>query len=288
MKRTQDWSERLGLERPRAKSLIVTIYGDSLLPRGGRCWLSDLIRLVGPLGVNERMTRTAVFRLVQDGLLEAERVGRQSRYTLTSKGWNTFDSAQSRIYGNTNAEKSESWTTILVPKSLESDTRTALVRALGWIGYAELSPGLLGAPQPAKQAQDVLRDMDMAGHCMLFDSRPVTPDLLPGLVFGAWSLETLASDYETYLNTFDALTVEEINADQDAFELRTLLIHAYRRILLRDPALPEDQLPKDWPGHHARVLTATLYHQLSPRVDQFLRVALKETGAIAGGSHRFP
>jgi phenylacetic acid degradation operon negative regulatory protein len=30
--------------------------------------------------------------------------------------------------------------------------------------------------------------------------------------------------------------------------VRTLLIHAYRRVLLRDPLLPAALLPLDWPG----------------------------------------
>lgn len=37
-------------------------------------------------------------------------------------------------------------------------------------------------------------------------------------------------------------------ADADAFTARILLIHHYRRVVLRDPLLPSALLPADWPG----------------------------------------
>jgi phenylacetic acid degradation operon negative regulatory protein len=43
---------------------------------------------------------------------------------------------------------------------------------------------------------------------------------------------------------------------------RILLIHEYRRVILRDPILPAALLPEDWPGQTARRLCAGLYHKL--------------------------
>jgi len=51
--------------RVQASSLIVTIFGDAVLPRGGRVWLGSLIRLLEPMQLNERLVRTSVFRLRQ-------------------------------------------------------------------------------------------------------------------------------------------------------------------------------------------------------------------------------
>jgi phenylacetic acid degradation operon negative regulatory protein len=41
--------------------------------------------------------------------------------------------------------------------------------------------------------------------------------------------------------------------------VRTLLIHAFRRVLLRDPQLPPALLPLDWPGAAAYTLTRDFY-----------------------------
>ena len=81
------WIKRtLAADPPRAKSLIVTVWGDALAPHGGAVWLAGLIRLLAPFGINERLARTSVFRLTRDGWLEAEAHGRRSRYRLTAAG----------------------------------------------------------------------------------------------------------------------------------------------------------------------------------------------------------
>ena len=47
--------------RVQAGSLIISVFGDAVLPRGGRIWLGSLIRLLEPLELNERLIRTSVF-----------------------------------------------------------------------------------------------------------------------------------------------------------------------------------------------------------------------------------
>ena len=51
---------------------------------------------------------------------------------------------------------------------------------------------------------------------------------------------------------------------------RILLIHAYRRIVLRDPGLPAALLPDDWPGHAARALTGRIYRRLLGPSESYL------------------
>ncbi|OYX13969.1 MAG: hypothetical protein B7Z15_05510 [Rhizobiales bacterium 32-66-8] len=53
----------------------------------------------------------------------------------------------------------------------------------------------------------------------------------------------------------------------DAVSARLLLVQVYRAVLLRDPRLPADALPLDWPGLAARRLFARLYRSLSPLAD---------------------
>jgi len=46
---------------------------------------------------------------------------------------------------------------------------------------------------------------------------------------------------------------------EQCFVVRTLLMHEFRRTLLRDPQLPDQLLPHDWPGNAARQLCHELY-----------------------------
>ena len=70
-------------------------------------------------------------------------------------------------------------------------------------------------------------------------------------------------------------------SDADAFTARILLIHHYRRVVLRDPLLPIALLPKDWPGQAARKLCGRIYRALLPKSEQWLdRHATNENGPL--------
>ncbi len=70
----------------RSGSLITTVFGDAIAPRGGTVWLGSLISVMADFGVSERLTRTSVFRLVKDGWLQSAQIGRRSHYRLTDEG----------------------------------------------------------------------------------------------------------------------------------------------------------------------------------------------------------
>ncbi|MEM9394044.1 MAG: hypothetical protein AAGA38_09310 [Pseudomonadota bacterium] len=71
--------------RPRVWSLIVTVFGDVALPRGGELPLSRLQVLLGRIGVEAGTVRTALSRLGHDGWVERRRDGRSSVYHLSAR-----------------------------------------------------------------------------------------------------------------------------------------------------------------------------------------------------------
>ena len=62
------------------------------------------------------------------------------------------------------------------------------------------------------------------------------------------------------------------------FIVRTLLIHAYRRVLLRDPQLPAALLPLDWPGAAAYALCRDFYRLTHRAAERHLAATLSEPG----------
>ncbi len=93
---------RFRRQRPlRGGSLIITIFGDSILPRGGAITLSSLIALTAPFGLNERLVRTATARLAKEGWLASRRGGKLSEYHLSTDGRSRFADATRRIYSET-------------------------------------------------------------------------------------------------------------------------------------------------------------------------------------------
>src|SRR5262249_33869584 len=129
----------LASDRPRAKSLVATVFGDAIQPHGGAVWLGELIDLLGPFEIGERVVRSSVFRLVKDGWLEAERNGRRSLYTLTASGARRFQLAHRRIYERPEAAWDGSWMVVFTG-GLRGAGRARLDRELHWEGFRPLNP----------------------------------------------------------------------------------------------------------------------------------------------------
>src|ERR1700689_2816770 len=99
----------------RGGSLIVTLFGDSIMPRGGAVALGSLIALALPFGLNERLVRTATARLAKDGWLEGRRAGKLTEYRLSHDGRERFAEATMRIYGEPDPAWSGRWTLVVLP-----------------------------------------------------------------------------------------------------------------------------------------------------------------------------
>src|SRR5262245_9213661 len=67
---TQSLLTRFHRQKPvRSGSLLITVLGDSIAPRGGIVTLGSLIRLAEPFGLPDRLVRTSVGRLASEGWL---------------------------------------------------------------------------------------------------------------------------------------------------------------------------------------------------------------------------
>ena len=263
--------------RGQAGSVIVTVFGDGVLPRGGRIWLGSLIELLAPLGLNDRLVRTSVFRLTQDDWLEAVAHGRRSDYRLTPSGRRRFIEASRQIYTAAPPPWDQRWRLITVAGVLDASERERLLRALFWHGFGEMAGDCFVHPSADLEAVFESLDGEGLGDALLkllplVAANPRLP--VSGndadLVHRAWNLERLGQDYAAFVATYRAILqqwqarggVPSSMGDDCAFLIRTLLIHDYRRLLLRDPQLPGVLLPTDWPGHEARTLCRQLYQQL--------------------------
>jgi phenylacetic acid degradation operon negative regulatory protein len=55
-----------------------------------------------------------------------------------------------------------------------------------------------------------------------------------------------------------------------------LLVHQFRAAALRDPGLPDEALPKGWPGRPARQLFAQLYLSLSTAAEAHIAATFED------------
>ncbi|QIB66776.1 phenylacetic acid degradation operon negative regulatory protein PaaX [Kineobactrum salinum] len=284
----------------RSTSLIITLFGDVVSQHGHTIWLGSLVQALAPLGVNERLVRTSVFRLVKEGWLEAERVGRRSYYRFSTHGNAEYERAARRIYATEDTSWEGHWQ-ILVPLAIPDRDREDFRRSLGWQGFRNIANGTFAKPGAGGRAlRETLEEFDASDKVMVFDatsSRLASPQLLRKMVHECWQLEQTAAAYRAFLGDFKPLykwlQQEQTLTPETAFIIRTLLIHDYRRVLLHDTPLPEELLPPGWPGAEAQALTGAMYKTLAQPSMHHITSTLKAgngpmPAAGKGFAARFP
>lgn len=255
---------RFRRQRPlRAGSLLVTIFGDAITPRGGVATLASLIRLAAPFGINERLVRTSVARLAQDGWLANRRDGRLSEYRLTDAGRRRFTDATRRIYASNPHTWAGSWTLVLLPPARVA-VRSELRRQLQWLGFGQLDAGVLAhATMPAAEAWQACARVPGGDRSIVFVAAGSDPRADRRIATTGWELGELAARYRRFIAAFDPLrSALGPSSDVDgesAFVVRSLLLHEFRKLHLRDPLLPEPLLPTRWVGIAAYDLCRELY-----------------------------
>ena len=266
--------EQLKREPSRTGSIVITVFGDAIVPRGGSVWLGTLLEFFQYLDIGSGVVRTAMSRLASDGWLERNKVGRNSFYRLAEQGRQTFDTATRHIYDPPPSDWTGRFELLLIGNGEDRDaSRDALKNA----GFGSPLPGVWvapsGVPVPDEAARAIRLEVsaeDDSGRRLLSES---------------WPLDRTADAYQKFMKTFEPLHGwigrGAPLTDAEAFTARILLIHHYRRVVLRDPLLPSALLPGDWPGRAARKLCGEIYRGLLPASEQWLdRHASNEDGVL--------
>lgn len=241
----------------RAGSLIVTVFGDAIAPRGGSLWLGSLLEIMALFGIDAGHVRTALTRLVQENWFARSRAGKNSYYRLSPEGAAKFADATRRIYHAGEPDWDGALQMVLLT-ALDAKARAAARDALAAQGFGQAAPALMLRPQTAQAV----------AHCQIDNAIWLTArvegngESARALGALAWQLDDVATAYARFIDIFAPLSGRRPGADWDgpqAFRLRIILLHEYRRIILRDPLLPRAMLPDIWPGGEARVLCRKLY-----------------------------
>lgn len=266
---------------PSARNLIVTVFGDLVLPSEvtvGELSVQTLARLLGPFAVGERLVRTSLSRIVGEGLLTVRTEGRRSHYSVAEAARPTFERADRRIYRGVAATRDRAWDgawTIVIIDGTTSTTsaRAELRRRLGWAGFGSIGPNIMASPLiDADAAADIVGDIE-PGSVMITRSRLLDRDHLTGpeqLVRRSVDLEAAEAahgDLLAWFAGFDDAVLDALDDDR-SLKLRVLLVSRFRRVALAEPDVPASLLPADWVGHRSRRLAARIYEAILERSDR--------------------
>jgi phenylacetic acid degradation operon negative regulatory protein len=272
-----------------ARTLLVTVFGDGVEPHGGEVWAGSLLRLVEPLGINERLVRTSLNRLVGEGFLVTRRHGKRSFYSVTPMARRDVRQAERHIYHPRGDPWDGRWTVVVNTSAVAPPARAAVRQHLSRLGFSALGPSVHITPFDRTDAlRQVLDDLGLGSQLAVFRGEvPPTTGLddadLAGLL--STELKALQPAWRKFLRRFRPLADAAVEAGaaqltpESAFLARTLLIHNYRRIVLKEPELPAGLWPPGWVGDAAYDVAARCYHALSGPAEAHLLAVCEEGGA---------
>jgi phenylacetic acid degradation operon negative regulatory protein len=248
---------RRSVGAPAARSVLLTVLGEYVLPLQDAVWQETLIGALGALEHKPQAARQALARSIAAGWLRTERRGRRSRVHLTAATAEMLRTGAERIHAF-----GEPWTwegrwllvVVRVPEE-RRDVRHQVRTRLAWDGFGSLGGGLWISPH-AERERELLAGARRDGVAALMSFQAEIGELGdPGeVVAEAWDLDAVAAAYRDFVTTFGRLRPRSPDA---VFRAQTLLVHEWRKFPFLDPDLPEDMLPAGWPRRRAH----ELFHQ---------------------------
>jgi phenylacetic acid degradation operon negative regulatory protein len=261
-----------------SRDVLMTILGEYVLPNGHRAWTRTILALMASMGVRDKAARQALSRMSDRGWIDRERVGRQTRWTLTEHSRRLLESGADRIYhfGQVARPWDGSWLVLLasVPEP-ERRVRYRMGLGLNWAGFGSIGQGIWLSPW--RQQEDVAVGLlnDLGVRATSFRAELGSLGSGPALAREAWDLPVLRAQYDDFLADTKRLVEVLLNPAEAATELAGL-VHRWRRFPFLDPDLPAELLPHDWPGPAAARRFADLRAALLPGAQAWWRGAEAE------------
>lgn len=270
---------------PKAKSLIITFFGDTVFPYGGTIWLGSLVKFMEEFDISEKLTRTSIFRLTKEGWLSSKKLGRESYYSLSDLAIDRFLKAHYSIYAYDEQENNRDWI-VLLTNSVEVNKEAELSKTLKKEGFANPAKHLYLHPHyKMEYMQDILIKNKLQNEVLLIKGpihMPMTKEIIKDMAHTYWDLKDIENKYQDFISKFRKVFSLKTPIDQftpkQCFILRILLIHEYRRALLFDPKLGNELVPIDWLGKAASSLVESIYSFIHHGANTYVQENLSTVG----------
>ncbi|EHR53053.1 phenylacetic acid-responsive transcriptional repressor [Saccharomonospora marina XMU15] len=251
-------------QRPQA--LLLNFFAAHLLGRDEAVYSASLIDVLAKVGVGEHAARSTLSRMTRRGLLQRHRSGKRVYLGLTEYTASVLQEGGTRVRQAVNREWDGHWTVLgfSLPETRRSD-RHLLRSRLAWAGFGPLQNGLWITPREVDLDQ-LLEGLDVADHVKAFRATTLHPTDIQEMIAETWDLEELAEGYRGFLRRWDI--ADPMASAQDVLP-QQLLMHTQWTLLLRkDPGLPVEHLPSDWPAVRAEHVFLRMRSVLAPQAER--------------------
>jgi phenylacetic acid degradation operon negative regulatory protein len=277
---------RCGLPAGTARSLLLSTFGEFVLPTRSPVWTATLLYVLSGLGVEEQTARQAIARASEAGLLEAEKQGRAVRWSLTDAGGRSIEEVSRRVLSLSAPPgrwDGDCLVLIVTVPQHQKTVRKRLYRGLEWAGFGNPAPGVWVSPyiERAGEVKALIEELGLRDSTLAFFGTAVSIGLTDAaLVRRAWGLDQLAARYEKLIDTFEPL--DPAPGDEMLFSY-IALVNEWRELPFTDPRLPEDMLP-DWVGRRAMDMSVRLHDTWAPRARRRWREIVELTTPLSAAA----
>lgn len=245
---------------PRPQSLMLSFFGIHVLGRDIALSSGCVIEVFDRVGVTEEAVRSTLTRMVNRGLLSRHRQGRKMYFALTPRAADVLQDGHDRVWntGAVNRDWDGAWT--LVGFSLPEAWRRQrhdLRSRLTWGGFGPLQNGLWVAPG-AVDVPALLGDLALDDHLRVFQGTVLEPTRVSQVVESAFDTAAIAAEYHAFLERW------EPGPAGDPLPQQLLLHTDWLELVRRDPHLPAEHLPSDWPAIRAEGIFRALAREVAP------------------------
>jgi phenylacetic acid degradation operon negative regulatory protein len=258
---------------PNPQHLLLSMMGDFWAGLTGPIPSAAFVAMLQECGITASSARVAINRLVRRNVLIRVRRGRESHYFVAEAVVANGVRGLPRMmtFGGPDDE-GDAWdgtwvlVSITAPPEQSAQRRSLRIR-LRALGFGMLSDSLWIAPSTQKdQALDLVAELDVSALVVHGEVvHPVSGGVLDALK--TWPMTEVRAEYEDFLATYQPELERARNGQvspSEAFALRLYLTDRWRGLYRRDPGLPAEVLPADWPRGRAYAVFSELYDRLGP------------------------
>jgi phenylacetic acid degradation operon negative regulatory protein len=270
---------RRSVGAPAARSLLLTVLGEYLLPRQEPVWQETLVNALTTLGYSSQAARQALARSVREGWLVTERHGRRARIGLSESTADLLSSGARRIYSFGDSWQWDGRWLLLVVRVPEQrrEVRHQLRTRFAWAGVGSLGGGVWLTAHVEREAELVAAiQEEPAAEATSFVATVGSLGSPEALAAAGWDLDAVRDHYAEFIADFQSVRPA---SPQSCFRLQTLLVHAWRKFPFLDPDLPSELLPASWPRQRARELFAARHESWTSAARAYFEAL--ETGRSA-------
>ena len=274
--------------RPRVGTMLKLMLGEAHLFGQPAQWIASAIALMDPLGMGERATRTALFRLCEQRQLDVERHGRRSLCRLAPATNAALTAARRRLDTPPARGFAEDWTLLVNSGGLGATRYAAARKQLQALEYCLLAPNVLA--RPAAYADAPPSGMPAAeehGLALFEVSGAQLAAAVRQPLFGKaeWDLDGAAGEYDRFERRFaplrQMLRRQGAVSDEQAYVIRLLVSHGYLHCRRGDPMLPRELLPETWPAMDAYQTYRAIYGGCASQARRYMLKVMASTAPDA-------